>query len=560
MGDHCCEKLSQYSARGGSGLFVTSLMPQRTVQAQSVPEPAIVLSLATLNDQLDDVAYLTEAAGFAQMGNMARMQAEGFLRGIDKSKPIGGLFYFDEGNPEPKPVFFVPVSNLDDLLDMVSQFAPVEDEDDYSVIQTPSGESLYIKDAGAYAVVAPKAELLENAPANIEEFVADLPGRYNIGARVFVQRIPEGMREQGLDMIESQYLEQLENMSADDDIAAELQMKNFEMQMKQIRSLVNETDELVLGLDFDREGKNIHFDVQMVGLDGSYLAKQSENYGDTGASRFAGFLDEAATFTVNGKGKLSAQDIEQYSTMLTDVRSAAMEKLEEEVDASDESFEQIKDLVASAFDILDSTLKDGVMDVGGNIVLSDDGANMALGVVCANPQEFEGKVKELVEVAKAEMEEEGVEVNMNVETFEGANFHEIVFPIPEDEEEMTNLFGDTGHLFIGFGSDTIYFAAGNDPMPNLKDSMTRTTGAETVPMQYNLYLAPLMQKIASIEGEDMVQQMADKLEANGRDRVRFLMKAMTNGLDMRFEVEDGILELIGLAAQQFGGMGPAVDF
>ena len=53
---------------------------------------------------------------------------------------------------------------------------------------------------------------------------------------------------------------------------AELQRKNFEFQMKQFSSWINETDNLMVGMCADEEAKSLYMDFEMTALDGSELA------------------------------------------------------------------------------------------------------------------------------------------------------------------------------------------------------------------------------------------------------------------------------------------------
>jgi hypothetical protein len=65
-----------------------------------------------------------------------------------------------------------------------------------------------------------------------------------------------------------------------------------------------------------------------------------------------------------------------------------------------------------------------------------------------------------------------------------------------------------------------------------------------------------------MQNEQNMQAMADKLAESKRDRVRVNMSGIERGVTFTLEIQDGILELIGLAAQQMGGMmgGPGADF
>jgi hypothetical protein len=207
---------------------------------------------------------------------------------------------------------------------------------------------------------------------------------------------------------------------------------------------------------------------------------------------------------------------------------------------------------------MDETIKKGKFDMGMNVFLNEDGANIAAGMACADPGKLESKIKSMV--GDNPQLQDAAEIKLNSERFNNVNFHEIVVPTPDDQEEMANLFGDNITVLIGFGSDCIYFGAGSSPMANLKDSMNASASDEKLPMQFNLFVAPLLKKISEIDGDATLVQMAETLEGKGNDRVRITSEAIENGISMRIEVQDGLIALIGIAGQAFGGMGPGADF
>jgi hypothetical protein len=245
-------------------------LPLPRLAAQSAAEPSIVISLATMEEQMNDLSYFAEAAGMKPMMMMAKAQIDGFTRGIDKTKPAGAMMFFSPDSPEPKTVFFLPISRLDDVLDNLAQMVEL-DEDVEPMRMSANGQDFYLQQSGSYAFISDQSDLLKNLPSNPATLVGDLPGKYNIGARIYAQRIPQELRDQMIAMIEQGYEESLEQMG--DDLGAELQQKNFEMQMAQVKSMMNETEELVLGFSIDQEKKNLHLDMQMVGEEGSVVAK-----------------------------------------------------------------------------------------------------------------------------------------------------------------------------------------------------------------------------------------------------------------------------------------------
>ncbi len=530
-----------------SAAIACALLPAAFVAAQSVAQPSVVVALSPLSNQLDDIGYLTAAAGVPAFGNIAKVQVDAYSRGIDKTRPIGILLFVKDANTPPDSLACIPVDNFDDLLNTVSNIALVEDEDDCSVIKPEGGPEIYVKEINKHAVIAQSKEMFASVPSDLGAVLGNLPSRYNVSTKVFAQRIPAEMREQFLSMIESSYREQIEQMSSDE-LASELQMKNFELQMKEMRSLINETDELVVGLDFDKEQKNIHLDIEMTGLDGSSLAKRSQQMINPKPSRFGGFLVDGATFTANAHTRMVEGDSEQYSTALDDLLAAAKKKMEEEGEMSAEESEVIKGVIEEFFAMAKETCKNGDIDMGAAVVLDENNANVILGVSVASPAKFENKIKEVAVQAKDKLGEE-VQLKLNCETYNGVNFHEIIANVPADEEELSTLVGEKAKVYVGFGKDVVYMAAGSNPMDLLKASMKPSTGssAGNLLMQYNVFVTPILKKVAQIQGEDQVAKMAEVLAKTGRDRVRMTSNSIKNGVDFRIEIQDGILQLIGAA-------------
>ncbi len=544
-------------------MTLTAVLPSSWLLGQSAPEPAAVISMAPMSRQLGDIGYLAKAAGMGQMEGMVKIQIESFLKGVDFSRPSGALVYFDEGNPQPRVVAFVPVKNLDDLINTISQFAEVEDGDKEGsyTIMPDNGPPMHVREADGFAFVTDDEGNFEGLPSSPAQLLGDLPTSYNMSAKIFVQRIPADLRENVISMIEQGYKDQLENMG--EDATAELQMQNFEMQMAQIRSYINETNELVVGFAADKAAQNLHFAMQMVGNDGSELARQAKAYGDSKGSRFAGFLMEGAAFNANSHAVISAQDAKQYHQMLEQLQKQAFQQMEVESEMSEEELELAQKVMGQLIASLNKTIDAGVVDLGATLMLKDESANLAIGMQVADPQDVEKMIKDLV----AEMSDkigDAMEIHLDEEKHSGITMHRIVVPLPPDADEaMSTLVGESATILLGFGNNAAYLAAGKNPGELLKqavDESASKTKMELPPGQYNLYLSPILRTIGEVQDETMMTEMAEKLSTNGRDRVQFLMKTIPNGMHFRLEIQDGILELIGVAGQMFGGMAPGADF
>jgi len=134
--------------------------------------------------------------------------------------------------------------------------------------------------------------------------------------------------------------------------------------------------------------------------------------------------------------------------------------------------------------------------------------------------------------------------------------------LDDRDVEECEFLGEEVTILVGIGKKEVYLAAGNDPLKLLKSAMdkSKNPGDEYSPLQYNFYLTPILKFFADIEGEETMEEMADTLAANGKDRISVTASYFENGMKMRFEMEDGILELAKVAAESIGrGFGGGGD-
>ena len=65
-------------------LSIATLIPSQ-VRAQSEAKPAVVISIANMNEQLKDVKYLLTASGFPELNFIAKAAIKGYAEGVDLS-------------------------------------------------------------------------------------------------------------------------------------------------------------------------------------------------------------------------------------------------------------------------------------------------------------------------------------------------------------------------------------------------------------------------------------------------------------------------------------------
>ncbi len=545
---------------GGLFLLVALLLPVYQAPAQTGVDmqPGIVISVASLDENFDDIEYLMEKAGgpMAQMAPLVRMGASEFIRGLDTTKPIGSMLFFEEGTPEPKILAFIPITDIDELLDTISEYVDIDEDGDTIVITTDDGTEFTVVNRDGFAFVTDREELLDNLPSNPVSLLEGMQETYNLSAKLFAQRIPKSLRDQGIELIRQGAALEMENLG--DSPQAELQRQNFEYSMKQLEQLVNETDEVVAGMSIDKDNSRLFIDVSMQGTPGSKFARQSAALAEKTESKFAGFLVEGAAMNFHMCARITDEDVPEMEKLIDSITAELSREMENEI-PDDDQREFVQQIFDDLVDVVKQTFKEGVMDAGGVLNLDEEQANFAIGFRVADPAKLEASCKKIAKIVEDEADVP-VQFNFDMSTENGITYHEIVIDVPEDEEEMRDLFGESVKLLIGVGDKAVYLAGGKQPKAALEKSMGVADSGDRPPMQYNLHVAPILRFFAKTQDQEQLSKMADALEP-GTDRVRIVASAIENGQTVRIEIQDGLLKLIGIAAQEFGGgLAPRQDF
>jgi len=403
-------------------ICVVSLFPSEKTYAQSAPKPAVVVSLAPLGEQMNDLKYLVNASGFGKMNFVIQAQVKHFTAGIDRVRPSGMMMFFNGDDPEPQWLGFVAVENVDDMLDRIADFADVDEDDDMIMISPDNGDEIVAKEVDGYLFIADDKEMFALAPAQPAKVLGDLPNNYNLAARVFGQRIPQELRQKGIDLISEGYARQMEELGKDDD-------ELFDTQLEQIKSFVNDTEEIMIGFQADKESGKLSSKVVFRGTPGSELAKRCNVMKDLTAGKFTGFLNSEAAFNANMRAKIIKEDIESYHALLDQLREQVLEEVDADGELDDDEFTKLETLADDMISVLKETIAQGEFD-GGAVMMMDKGRmNFAGGAKIVNPAKLEESIKSFVEMAQ-EKAGDKIEVKFNSESFDGISFHSVNVLIP----------------------------------------------------------------------------------------------------------------------------------
>jgi hypothetical protein len=512
-------------------------------------KPVAVVSIASVEETLADVGYITTIAGMEDAGKTARLFGSALTAGMDKKRPAG--LYVVPKDGDFHGVAFVPVSDLKQLLEIHKEYVGEPRDAGDGILEVGMGRSAFIKEQNGWAFVAESSEHLTGLPQDPLKLLGDLPKQYNIAARLMVQNVPQELRQTALDEIRFGLERSLDQQPPE---AREAIEKNTKAMMKNLEQLFNESEEVQIGWAVDAAAKRTHLDISVTAKEGTELARQMALNAEV-KSAFTGFLLPEAAVNFNFSAKLAESDIAQVEGAFKTGRDQLAKQIDDDPNLTPEQRTVAKEVVGKLLDVFEQTAKSGKLDGGFALVLEPKTINMVGGGYVSDGPAFERAVKQVLELAKNEPNVPKVQFNAG--NHGGVALHKASFPIPDNEGEAREFFGDKLDVVLGIGPKSIYIAAGKGGESLLKKVIDQSASSadKVVPaMQLNVSVLPILKFMASVDANNpMLPGLITSLEKSGSDKLLITSKGSARGSQMRIEVQEGIIKLIGDAVKQFGG-------
>lgn len=533
--------------------------------AQGDMKPILVVSLAGYQRIMDDIAFVGKLSDSPDLAkNLEGMitfftQGQG-LAGLDKTKPWGlaastdGLSFQLLG--------FVPVTDLKKLLDALSGFLGDPDQEDgVYKIQAGLPIPLYLKEHKGYGYLSQDAASLSSLPDDPTKLLGGLDKQYDVAVRLNVQNIPEVFRQLAIDQIKMGVEGSLEQGADESDKEFEERSKMTQQQMDTLVTTLNELDELTLGLSIDESARRTYIDLQMTAAEGTPTAKQMVSL-PAPPSKFAGFLIPDAVATLHVNSKSSPDNTDQSLIMVNSLRQQVMSQLDDQDFGNEQVEATIKDVVGQVMDVLQDTVKKGVVN-GGAVVVGDGPFTLAAGGLVSDASRLEAVVKKLADLAKNDGGIPADAIKLNADKHKGVTFHTATFDVPDDDDNadlVEELLGDKVVLTVGIGKESAFLALGNKGIDTIKKVIDKSEGVtETTdkPLELTVSLAPILKLMSKAEDANpIIGAMAGTLKESGKDKIQLSVQPVKNGALYRLEAEEGILKILGsavkLAAAQSG--------
>jgi len=453
----------------------------------------------------------------------------------------------------------VPVNNLTKLLAVAEPFIGKPEQLSSGVLKfqpKEDDEPFYVKDRGAWAYVSNQPGPLASVPADPTSLLGGLNKTYDLALRINVANVPDGMRKQFIAKMESDAEQDMSRQPGEDETEHFVRKTVIEEVVKAVTRAANELSEVTVGWALDHDVERTFIDLAVTAKPGTKLAGEMNRLGKE-RTRFAGFTVPGAAVSTTWTGQLA--DVEK--AIIESVSQAVEEKIFKDIDNEDSEpreKEYAKKLVGNVIDVVRGTASAGRADGALSMVLRSDAMTIVGGTYVSDGQKADEIAKQLAQLAAIENPGLAFFVRLDADQHEGVRMHTISLPIDEDEEnreQLMRLVGEKINIVLGMGKESIYFAAGKDAMKTLKQAISKSAEAAAAPpLDAQIALRATAEFLAEVadtqkERKDFARIAEALSGAEGKDHIRLKANPIRNGVQLRLELEEGVVRLLGKASQ-----------
>jgi hypothetical protein len=549
----------------GLVLSFAAAMPMAVAQSGAEAKPLAEIVFSSYDELMKDVDFIGNLGGHPQASQMIDQTMQMFtqnkgLAGLDKSKPIGVIV--QSMGDMPAGAICIPVTDLNALLDVAKGFGvQVADAGNgLQSITTQQGQTVFVKNSGGWALISIAPDMLNAVPADPSTAFGTLADEYDLGVRVHVQNVPESYREMAIQAMSEGARQGLSKNDEESDEQFKAREEQMALQLEELKRFFNELDQFTFGMSVDDQQKRAYMDFAYTAIPGTKLAADVAANSNV-TTNFAGFERPNAAATLSFASKVTEANAAQMDQMSEQIRTTiigSMEQNEEFQDEDEATREKAKSAVNDFVDALKATMQAGTMDGGASLSVTAESLTFVAGGFVADPSKVESGLKKISEIAQEKEGSDVPDVKWAASKHKDVKFHTMAVPVPEDNDEARQLFGESMDLVVGIGQKAVYFAAGRQATDTIKQVIDASAAAPNkaiAPVELNVALGQIMNAAKGLADEDdkpRIEEIANMLssEAEGRDHVRIVAQPIENGIRMRLEAEEGVLRAIGMGAQQ----------
>ncbi len=518
-----------------------------------------VVSVASYDRLMSDIKFVGQ---IAQQPGLEK-QAEGMLlffaqglNGLDKTRPWGVVVSTD-GTNFPR-IGFLPVTDSKQLLGSLQGVLGAADDagNGISVLEK-NNLKIYVKEQGGWAFVSDSIDALVELPKDPSKWLGGLDKTFELGIQFHIANVPEMYCSMAIDQLKEGIKLGLQQQEGEDESTYELRQKLIQDQLKSLEDVINDADQFTLGWAIDQENKLTYLDVSMTAKANSDLAKKFGGFKDT-PSGYSGFSVPGAAFSVGLSQTMDKADTAQATAAIDALKSTANQEIDKSTDLPDDDTKAAaKAIVGDLLEALKSTVASGKTDGGLSLLLGAKTLTGMLGVYIADTARVESALKKLSELAAKDPNIP--KLKFNADKYGDVRFHTAKLPVPPDED-VAKVVGSTLDVVIGIGPKSVYVGVGSEAIGSLKKAIdkSKADASKAIPPGFAIVsVQPILEFANAMEPNPLNGALLAELSKTpAKDHIQLLVKPITNGVTYHLEVQEAVLNLLGVAAKMQGGGPP----
>lgn len=511
-----------------------------TVTAWAQNKPALVLAIASPQELVNDAEFVMNSIGTSEFVPIVKAMAGGVMPFLDATQPIGVTVSIDP-NGGQSGFAFLPIKELDAVMKVIPNAPPLQDVGNGVKKLSANGQEVFLRSQGSFVFLAQRAEMLANVPANPVTMLGGLEKQFNVAVQVNVQAIPEQLRQMVISQVEEAAKRAAAEQGGDN---PELRRQVTEQSVKNLRDLMRDAEQFVIGLQIDQQQRVVHLDGVVTAKQGSEMAEQMRA-NSANATQFGGFDVNGAAAVAHVSSKVGQKQLAQLDNMLALASTQIAKQIENDGNLpTPQAKAAIKGLVEQLLKVVRDTARSGKLDGGGVLMMgAGQPVQVALGGFVAEGAEVDAMFRKLVDLAKNEPQFPPVQ--FEAATHRDVKIHTLTIPVKDAEAQR--VLGPTAQVALGTGPKSFYFAFGGDGVSLIKQVMDGSTQPKpTPPAVVRVALTPILQFVSSQDANQQVAKVLSALTKNpGLDHIIVSSTAASNTLTYRLELEYGVLAAIG---------------
>lgn len=518
-----------------------------------IGKPVAILSVASIKENLADFGYLSRVAGMDDAGKSALFFASALTAGLDKERPIGMVIVPKGGDFHG--IAFVPVSDLKVLLEVQKEYLGTPKDVGDGILEIGTDKKAFLKERAGWAFVSENKEMLADLPADPLTVLGDLPKNYNVAVKLIVQNVPVELRKMGIDQLKFGMERGLNVPGAGLDKKGGEQFAK--MWLGNIERLMEELDELTIGIGINADKKHLILDVKVAAKEGTAQARQmAMQVGNK--TQFGGLLLPDASVTFNASNRAAPEDLAQIGPAMKATREMWSKQIDDSPDVPADKRESYKRVLNQLIDVVEKTANTGKTDIAGAIMLLPKSVAFVAGAYVADGPGLEKVLKDAYALAKGRPNMPAVQFDAG--SIGDVKLHRITAPVPDREPEARQLLGDKLEVLVGIGPQSVVVSGGKDAealMKKVLEASATDTEHVVPPFQLNVSLLSILKFYRSVDNNPAVGPVLSQLEQSGNDRINISSVTGPRETATRIEIQEGLFQAAGGIFKAVGqGMQP----